>query len=193
MWLNWDSFFCEPLLCAFSLHYLSLDKFFEGVPKSKLSPLFQFVLEKVITVLSAWNDSTFQLGPKYNFQVYCIHLALWILPAIWFQLFMMFIEDAFYESRISDGCWTHPCQVWAIQNAFEAFFSQVKGFTSVPKMLCSKGKQLQDLLGTIFRIVDSYASFTDDSWFSNHDVLANSPRTDEGRAEDFELPFWYQD
>lgn len=55
----------------------------------------------------------------------------------------------------------------------------------VPKMLCSKAKVVARSLGATFRTVDSYTSFTDVSWFSNHDMLAN--RTDEGRAEDFEL------
>lgn len=128
---GWTEIICEPLLCVYSLHsFHSWDKFFEKLvyfPEVNFSLYFSLVWRKPLLGMR----TPFKLGPKYLFQCYCIHLAFWIFPTIWFQSLMLYVgEAAFCESRISDGCWTHPCEIWAMQNAFEAFFSEVKGFTA---------------------------------------------------------------
>lgn len=102
----------------------------KGFPEVNFSLYFSLFWRKSLVFSSGCNESTFERGPKYHFQCYCIHLAFCIFPAIWFQSLMRFVEDASYESRISDGCWTHPWEVWAMQNSFEVFFLQVKGFTA---------------------------------------------------------------
>lgn len=94
---------------------------------------------------------------EIHFQYYCIHLAFWIFPAIWFQSLMAFVEeDASYESRISDGCWTcpmssEPCRMHLKHSSHRWRASQL----AVPKMLCSKGK----------KITRSFGSNLQDCWF----------------------------
>lgn len=117
-WLNWDSSSCEQsfVLIPYIVIFHSWDNFFEGFPEVNFSLYFSLFWRKSLVFSSGCNDSTFERSPKYHFQCYCIHLAFSVFPAIWFQSLMKFVEDASYESRISDGCWTRT-SMWSLSRA----------------------------------------------------------------------------